>query len=303
MAEGSQTTIAGDRWWGGLQPPHGLLLLPLAVFLCAFLLWPLAVLVYESTQQAEGSLTAATGASPGPLTNYLEIFRTSSYRREAVHSVLLSAAVAASSVVLCLGPAWLFARKTFPGKRLLRAVYTLPLSLSGVIVGFLTVIMLGRIGFVPQVLEAVTGRPLLSGAAYQFSGLAMAYIYFEIPRATLSLESSFKKFDVQLEAAARSLGADRWQRFRLVMWPLFSPALLSAFAVTFTVSLGSFGVVLILSRRFSVLPVQIYEQLTAFLNTGLAAAMSVFLLVVALAVNYGLQAWADRRYGAFYGSS
>jgi putative spermidine/putrescine transport system permease protein len=161
--------------------------------------------------------------------------------------------------------------------------------------------MLGRIGFVPQVLYALTGRPWLSGTAYQFGGLVAAYVYFEIPRATLSLESSFKKFDLQLEAAARSLGAGRWQRFRLVMLPLLSPALISAFAVTFSVSLGSFGVVLILSRRFSVLPVQIFEQLTAFLNTGLAAAMSMVLVVVAFSVNYGLQAWADRRLGGFHG--
>src|SRR5262249_15275558 len=155
---------------------------------------------------------------------------------------------------------------------------------SGIIVGFLIIVMLGRNGFVPRFLEAVTGHALFSGWSYQLGGLVAAYIYFEIPRATLTLESSLKKFDFQLEAAAKSLGAIRWQRFFYVILPLLWPALLSTFAVTFSVSLGSFGVALIIARRFSVLPLELYSQLVGFLNFGLAAAMGVVLMAISFAI-------------------
>ena len=159
--------------------------------------------------------------------------------------------MAAASTLLCLAPAWLLGRHDFRGKKWLRAVFTLPMAFSGIIIGFLTVIMLGRIGVLPRLLDALTGADWLYGASYGFGGILVAYLYFEIPRATLTLESAVQKLDPRWESAAATLGASPWQRFRLVTLPLVLPALLSTFAVTFSVSLGSFGVVLILSRRFS----------------------------------------------------
>jgi putative spermidine/putrescine transport system permease protein len=117
----------------------------------------------------------------------------------------------------------------------------------------------------------------------------IAYVYFEIPRATLTLEASLHKFNFQLEAAARSLGANRWQRLFLVVLPLIWPALLSTFAITFSVSLGSFGVALVVSKRFALLPVELFQQLFGFLNIGLAAAMGIVLMAIAFVVNYSLR--------------
>lgn len=233
------------------------------------------------------------GEEPAGVTvaNYVRIVMDSRYRDALLHSVGLSFLVAAASIGICLAPAWLFVRREFFGKRLIRALFALPMSFSGVIVGFLVVIMLGRIGFVPRMFEALFGSSFLSGAAYQFSGLLIAYVYFEIPRATLTLESALRKFDFQLEAAARSLGADRWQRLFLVVLPLLWPALISTFALTFCVSLGSFGVALIVSRRFSVLPLEIFQEYTGFLNHEQAAAMAVTLVAIAFAVNYSLATW------------
>src|SRR5262249_23233456 len=89
----------------------------------------------------------------------------------------------------------------------------------------------------------------------------------------------------RLEAAAKTLGADRWQRFFLVLVPLMAPALLSTFAVTFSVSLGSFGVALIVSKRFSLLSLEIFQLYTGLLNGPLAATMAVVLGTIALTTN------------------
>ena len=254
-----------------------ILLLPLAALVAAFLVYPLLILFAASLHPGEAAALS--------LANYEKLLENPDFRTSLLHSVVLSAAVAAGATGLSLGPAWLLARYDFRGKWLLRAGFALPMSLSGIIVGFLTVIMLGRVGFVPKVAEALTGRAWLAGSAYQLTGLVIAYLYFEIPRGMLTLEGALRRFDPALEAAARSLGASRGQRFRWVVWPLIAPVLASTFAVTFSVSLGSFGVALVVSRRFSVLPLEMFQQFTAALQTPLASAMAVSLVAIALGVN------------------
>ncbi|CAH2031970.1 ABC transporter permease [Trichlorobacter ammonificans] len=276
--------------------PNGALLLclPLLLLVLALLAWPLAHLLRQSLLLTDAPAAGLT------LANYRELFAVPRYRHALLWSLELSLAVAAGSTLLCLAPAWLFTRYDFRGKRLMRAVLTLPMTFSGMIVGFLMVIMLGRTGFIPQLLEGVTGTPSLSGAAYRFPGLILAYLYFEIPRATLTLESALAKLDSRLEQAARSLGANRRQRLCLVVLPLIRPALLSTFALTFSVSLGSFGVLLVLSiRRFTLLPLEIFTQYMAPPSDhGIAAAMSLTLLAAAFGTGYGLRRLARRQEAA-----
>jgi len=248
------------------------------------LAYPLCLLIKQSFRNAD-DLT---------IRNYLLLFTEASYRTALLHSVILSALVASVSSLVCLAPAWLFANEKFIGKNLIRAIFTLPMSFSGIIVGFLAVIMLGRIGAVPQLFERLTGSNVTAGWAYRLGGLVLAYLYFEIPRATLTLEAALRKFDPQLSVAAQTLGANTWQRVRLLVLPLIWRPLVSTFAVTFTVSLGSFGVALILSKRFSVLPLEIYQQATGYRNVGLMAAMAITLVILAFTINYGLRALVAR---------
>ena len=264
-----------------------LLLLPLATIVTAFLLVPLGALLYSSVQ-GRGLLDDGRTAG-ATLENYARFLGSHSSRQALGNSLLVSFGVAAISTLICLAPAWLLVRHDFRGKNVLRAICTLPMSFSGIIIGFLTVIMLGRIGVIPQLFETLTGRDWLSGLSYSVAGIIIAYLYFEIPRATLTLESAIRKIDPRLELAAASLGAGAWQRLRLVILPLILPALLSTFAVTFSVSLGSFGVVLVLSKRFSLTPLQIFEQVFAFSNYEVAAAMSVVLIAVGLTVHFAVR--------------
>jgi putative spermidine/putrescine transport system permease protein len=258
---------------------HAILILPLLLVVFALLVAPLCVLGYASLHRG----TAIT------FDNYTKTLADPYYRGALLHSLVLSFFVAAFSTLLSLGPAWLLAHHEFPCKRLVRAAFTLPLSLSGIMVGFLAVVMLGRVGFVPQMAAKLTGSAWLSGAAYQLPGLVIAYLYFEIPRGILSLESSLRKFDFQLTDSASSLGANGWQRLVWVVLPLIKPAVLSTFVLTYSVSLGSFGVALILSRRFSVLPLELFHQFTAMSDAPLASAMAVTLAVIALAIQYLVQ--------------
>jgi putative spermidine/putrescine transport system permease protein len=285
----------------------GLLLsiLPLVLFFMLVMVYPFADMMYQGALPKQDILDAGGAADVAArkagwdrltVKNYTAIFTDPFLRGTMYLSVGLSVVVSVLSIVLCIGPAWLLVRKDFPGKRVFRAILTLPMAFSGVIIGFLAVIMIGRIGFVPQLTNALVGVPLGEALAYSLTGLGLAYIWFQIPRATLTLESAIRKFDWDLESAAHSLGASTRQTFRHVLLPLLTPAIISTMAVTFAVSMGSFGVALLLLKRASVMPLEIYNQVYANLAFEMAAALSVVLGVVTVGVNYLLRRLSQRVY-------
>ncbi len=259
-------------------------LLPVALFLTAFLVVPLSGLLVRSA------------SGPAGLGNYEKVICEPRFRDALGHSLTLSLAVAAGACLLSCGPAWCLAQEKFRGKGLVRAAFVLPSSFSGVLVGFLAVLTLGRVGFVPKLSQHLFGVPLLQGTAYQPVGLCLAYLYFEVPRATLALEAAMEGFDTAWLRAARCLGASRAQRFALVWLPVLWPGLLNAFALTFVVSLGSFGAALILTRRFSVLPLELFNQFMGADNFALADAMGVVLLGLATVV-LGASGAVSARFG------
>jgi putative spermidine/putrescine transport system permease protein len=263
-APGSGQT--GRPWAGAL------LALPLLLFLIAAVLWPLGRL----------SAAAWTGGGRSALAVVLGAGR---YRTALVNSLTLSTAAALAACALSLVPSWVLARERFAGRDLLRTAITLPLTFSGVLVGFLMVVLLGRVGAVPKVIGWLTGRERLAGAAYTLGGLFLAYLYFEVPRAVVTLEAAFRRFPGDLDAAARTLGASPLERLLRVRLPLTAPALRSTLAVTFSASMGSFGVALILARRFTVAPLEIYTELTGFLDDQVAGALCLVLAGITLAVD------------------
>ena len=244
-----------------------------AVVLAAFV-WPLARLAVSAF------LPPRDATGDDARAGIVRLFADSYDRRALAHSVALSLAVALASVAICLPAAIALARGRFAGRAILRGVFALPLSLSGVVVGFLAVAMLGNAGALPSLLHL----PSLAGSAYGLGGLAVAYLYFEIPRATLTMETALAAVDDGLLEAARTLGASPWQVARWVFWPLCAPAMRAAFAVTFAASLGSFGVALIVAARFPILPVELYRAFTGTLDDSLAAAMALVIAVVAALV-------------------
>jgi putative spermidine/putrescine transport system permease protein len=278
------------------------LCLPLTLFLAAAFVVPLAGLAPASLI-VTGDVFEDAPEEPGlSVANFERAVDMGSGGglRALGTSLLLSTTVAIASCALCLPPAWMLARHRFRGKALLRTTLALPLTFSGVIVGFLAVLVLGRLGLVPAMLRLLTGSPLLAGSAYTLGGLAGAYVYFEVPRAVLTLEGAIRRLPDELDEAAATLGAGPWTRFARVFLPLMRPALFSTLAVTFSASMGSFGVALILARRLEIVPLSIYTEYTGFLDTGYAAALCLILALTTLAANIVLGSAARGREW-FYG--
>ncbi len=263
---------------GNQRIPTWLLVLPLVAFLLLGVAWPAAHLI------------RGLGSRAG-VAAFARVLGAGRYRIALVNSIALSSAASLAAVLLAIVPAWTLARIDFRGRSILRTFVLLPMTFSGVLVGFLMIAMLGRVGFVPRTLELLFGAPLLSAWAYDLRGLFLAYLYFEVPRAVLTLEPACRAFPGELSEAARTLGAGRIARLVLVVVPTLLPALRSALAVTFAASMGSFGVALMLSRRFTVAPLEIYTEITGFNDMAVAGALAVVLAAAALA---GSRVLADR---------
>jgi putative spermidine/putrescine transport system permease protein len=277
--EPSPPAVRTSGAWSGVGGGP-LLALPLLVFLAVGVAWPLAHLLSA----------VVTGPGQAALRAVLSAGR---YRTALLNSLALSAAAAAAAVVLALPPAWVLGRHRFRGRALLRAAISLPLTFSGVLVGFLMIAMLGRAGAVPRLAGLLAGRELLAGAAYTSAGLFLAYLYFEVPRAVTTLEAALRRLPAELDAAARTLGAGRLDRLLRVWLPLAAPALRATLAITFSASMGSFGVALVLARRFTVAPLEVYTELVSFLDDAVAGALCLVLASLTLVADHLLARSGD----------
>src|SRR5690606_13722927 len=93
------------------------------------------------------------------------------------------------------------------GKRMLLSLLTLPLSFPGVIIDFFVILLGGRQGLVADLSDALVGERITF--AYGLLGLFLAYLYFSLPRAIATYAAAAESMNMQLEEAARSLGASR----------------------------------------------------------------------------------------------
>ena len=167
----------------------------------------------------------------------------------------------------------------FPGKRLAIVSMFAPLLLPPLVGMFAFWLLCSDIGFLPQLLT------LLFGSDEPFSGLSGKGAVILVHSYSFSVyfyalcSARLQRQDPSHLEAARSLGADRWQRFRMVLLPQLLPSIISASALCFMLSMGSFSAPYILANSTPFLSVLIYEVNFAegvmTPQYGLAAALSV----------------------------
>ena len=247
----------------------GLCLTPLLVVTLAFFVLPLVGLVEVGAGGPQGSAA------------YLAILTSPRYSDSLVATLLLALATTAATLVIATLVGLFVQRHAFPGRPVLVAMLTFPLAFPGVVVGFMIILLGGRQGLISDAARALTGQRLVF--AYQMSGLFLGYLYFSIPRVILTIMAAAEKLDVQLEEAARTLGAGVWAVHRDVILPALVPAFIASAAICFATAMGAFGTAFTLAARTDVLPMLIYTEFTLNANIAMAAALSVGL---------GLVTWA-----------
>jgi len=193
------------------------------------------------------------------------------------------------TLIIGLPGAWLFARFTFPGKRTLKILTTLPFILPTVVVAAGFNAMMGPRGWVNLGLMTLFN---LSSPPIQFlnsfAAILIAHIFYNTSIIIRVVSSAWSQQNIRLRHAAQVLGASPWRTFREVTLPLLKPSILAATFLVFLFNFTSFGVVLMLGGpRFATLEVEIYVQALHLLNLPLASILSILQLTCTLLITLG----------------
>lgn len=218
-----------------------------------------------------------------------------SYRLSFGGSLIGATVNAVSGLVV----AWVLVRYSFPGKRIVDALVDLPFALPTAVAGIsLTTIYSSR-GWLGEPLEAIGVK-----AAYSRLGVVIALTFIGLPFVVRTVQPVLEDLDKEVEEAAASLGASRWQTFKRIIFPVVLPALLTGFALAFARAVGEYGSVIFISgnmpMRTEITPLLIVTRLEQYDYAG-ATAIAVVMLVVSfvllLIINV-LQWWSGQRHVA-----
>ena len=189
--------------------------------------------------------------------------------------------------------AYLLARSTFPGKRLLDVFIDVPLALPPVVVGVALLLVFGRLGVLGRWLQ-----PLGIEIAFTTLAVVLAQVFVAAPFYVRSAKIGFARVDPELEEIAVTLGASTWQTLRYVTVPLAWPALVGGAVLSWARALGEFGATIMFAGNFTgrtqTMPLAIMTALESDLQTAIVLAT---LLVIATFVALFLFRWIGRRFG------
>ncbi|MDB5731175.1 MAG: cysT [Variovorax sp.] len=255
------------------------------LYLSLIVLVPLSALVFKTFTLSWEQFWTAVSA-PRVLASYRLTFGAS----------LIAALV---NLVFGLLVAWVLVRYRFPGKRIVDALVDLPFALPTAVAGISLTALLAGNGWIGQYLE-----PHGIKLAFTPAGIVIALIFIGLPFVVRTVQPVLEDTEKELEEAATSLGATRWQTFRLVILPSILPALLTGFAMAFARAIGEYGSVIFIAGNMPMIseitPLIIIgklEQYDIAGATAVALVMLFFSFVLLLVIN-GLQAWQRRRSGA-----
>jgi molybdate transport system permease protein len=240
------------------------LLVP-AAFGLAFLVLPLVGLVVR----APWATLPQRLAAPGVLTAL----------RLSVQTATLATGLC---VVLGVPLAWLLARVEFPGRRLVRALVTVPLVLPPVVGGVALLLVLGRRGLVGSWLDATFGVTL----PFTTAGVVVAEAFVAMPFLVIAVEGALRGADTRYEEAAATLGAGRWTTFTHVTLPLVAPGVVAGAVLCWARALGEFGATITFAGNYpgttQTMPLAVYLALET--DPQAAVVLSLILLTVSVLI-------------------
>lgn len=271
-----------------------LCLIPLLVLLLAFFVLPFGVMLYQSFFL---SLLQAPAGSPPTLANYAKVFGDFFYLGVLLQTLALGVVVTSLTLVTGYPVAYFLARAPARSRRLLILLVISPLVVSIVIRSYGWMVLLGRVGTVNTVMQALglIDKPL--PLMYNWFGVVVALTQVLLPFMILTLASVIEGIPESLEDTAAVLGAGWWERFRYVVLPLSMEGVGAGITLVSMLTIGSFVSVLLLGGSDTlILPLLIYQQVI-LLNNNFAAALGMLLLAISVVLLY-VQARAFRIRGA-----
>ena len=263
-------------------PGFGLALGFTLTYLSLIVLIPLGGLVLKSaTLGLAGFLDVVTGP------------RTLAALRLSFVTALIAAVINAVFGVII---AWVLIRYRFPGRRLLDAFVDLPFALPTAVAGIALTTLYAPNGWIGGWLA-----PLGIKVAFTPLGILIALIFVGLPFIVRTVQPVLADLDPEIEQAAASLGASRWQTLRKVVLPSLMPAILTGFALAFARAVGEYGSVIFIAGNIpnvsEIAPLLIIIRLEEFRYadaTAIATIMLVAAFIMLLVINR-LQRWTEMK--------
>jgi iron(III) transport system permease protein len=228
--------------------------------------------------------------------HYLAVMQERYLRQAALNSLMLASLTVLATVSLALMLAYGINAGAIPWPNATRSLLLLPLVAPPVLVATATLMLFGRRGLVTfSLLDQTLG--LIDADEtnlYGFFGVVLAQSVSCLPAALIVFDNVLRKPNGRLDEAAANLGAGHRRIFTQVTLPLAWPAIKRAAVLVFILSLTDFGNPALLGGDMPVLAGVVYDQILAYRNTPLAAALCVWLLVPPLLLYAGLE-WFGRR--------
>ncbi len=265
-------------------PGFGMALGFTLAYLALIVLIPLAGVVWRSASLGWADFWAI--ASNRRTVNALEISFGASLIAATVNAVF--------GVVV----AWVLTRYRFPGRRVLDAIVDLPFALPTAVAGIALTSLYAPNGWLGSLLT-----PLGVKVAFTPLGIVMALIFIGLPFVVRTVQPVMEEIDREIEEAAATLGASRWQTIRRVILPGLSPAILTGFALALARAVGEYGSVIFIAGNIpyvsEIAPLLIVIRLEEFNYAGATAVAAIMLAIsfaMLLLINL-IQAWSRRRFG------
>jgi len=214
--------------------------------------------------------------------------------------------------------AWVLVRYSFPGRRIVDALVDLPFALPTAVAGIALTAIYAPNGWVGRWLDPLWAagvaklsawlpwvnwpEVLGSKLAFDRPGVFLALTFVGLPFVVRTLQPVLQELEPELEEAAATLGANRWQTMTRVIFPELLPALITGFALSFARALGEYGSVVFIAGNMplhsEITPLLIITKLEQYDYRGataIAVVMLVASFVLLLLINL-LQKWSRRYY-------
>jgi sulfate transport system permease protein len=211
-----------------------------------------------------------------------------------------AALIAASiNAVIGLVIAWALERYRFPARRIVDALVDLPFALPTAVAGIALTSLYAPNGWLGSLLE-----PLGIKVAFSPVGVIVAMVFIGLPFAVRTVQPVLQDLDLEVEEAAVTLGASRFDTFWRIVLPVILPALLTGFALAFARAVGEYGSIIFIAGNMpmvsEIAPLLIIIKLEQFDYAGAAAigvvmlAISFILLLVINLLQRWSRAWSER---------
>lgn len=253
-------SLHSRKVWGEI------LLIPAFLFLIIIFYIPLGTILIKGLQNDNNQFS---------LSGISEIIGSHYYRKIILFTIFQALISTFLSILIGLPGAWIMSHYSFPGKKLIKAVITIPFILPSILVVLGFVLFFGKNGLLNNFLEFIgLGKIQL---LYSFKAIIIAHIFYNFPIAIRIISSLWEKIPHTQMMAAKSLGAGKIRVFRTVTLHQIMPGILTSSMIIFIYCFMSFAIILVLGGgpQLTTVEVEVYRlaKVTLDINKGSSLAL------------------------------